>query len=974
MRILACGLLAGLATLAPADGRLLHAADNNRAQLEFFEKKIRPVLVKHCYECHSAKSKIVRAKLLVDSREGLLRGGESGPAVVPGKPEKSLLISAMRYQDYEMPPDGKLSKRVVDDFVRWVKQGAVDPRRETGKPAAVARGEIDFKQARRFWSFRPVKHPPLPEFPGAGKLAPIDRFVRARLNEKQLTPAGTADRRTLIRRLTFDLVGLPPTPEEIDRFVADRSPDAYEKLVDRLLASRHFGERWGRHWLDVVRFAESSGGGRTQVYHDAWRYRDYVIDAYNSDKPFNRFATEQIAGDLLAWKTSKERRDNLTATGFLMLGPTNYELQDKELLRMEVIDEQIDTMGRAFLGMTLGCVRCHEHKFDPIPHEDYYALAGIFRSTHVLTPGNVSGYVRRSLPTSDEHARQLAAYEKKTRPLRIEIDRLKESIRVMKRLQTGGNRKSIDAKSLPGLVLDDSAATFSGKWSGSSGNPSFVGSQYRYAAGGSDRTATYTFRVKQAGRYDVRIAYNAHPNRSPNALVAVSGGDRRVETRINQKQRPPIAGLFLSVGTYTFQPGTPAVVEISTRGASGNVVADAVQLLPEALAKKPTAKPKAGSKKAKAASQVAARIAQASKRVRQLQAELKTLSKSAPPKAPQAMACEDQKDPGDYFVCIRGSAHKLGKQVPRGVLRVIAERPELEIAKGESGRRELAAWLTSPKNPLTPRVYVNRVWYHLFGVGLVRTPDNFGKMGELPSHPQLLDWLAATFIAPQTAAPADGRPGAGFGWSTKRLIRAIVLSNTYRRRVAYDAKAHAADPENRLLWRFNRRRLEGEAIRDALLAISGKLDRTAKGPTIPPKTRSEFRFKHDSLRRSVYVPVFRNTPEELLNAFDVADPNLVVGRRNVSTLPTQALFMMNSPFVMAQAESAAARLLKEEPSADDSDRLDFAYRRALGRLPTDRERDLALNYLKRHRDLPAKTAWGTLFQALFASIDFRYIE
>ncbi|GAB4137739.1 MAG: DUF1549 domain-containing protein [Planctomycetaceae bacterium] len=954
----------------------LHSAEKpTQAELDFFEKKIRPVLVKHCYACHSTKSKNIRGGLLLDSRAGLLKGGETGPAVVPGKPGKSLLIGALKHEDFEMPPDRKLAPAVIADFEKWIRRGAADPR--IGKAHLPKKRSIDLEKGRQFWAFRPLTSPVPPQIENASSsVTPIDRFLQARLAKHNLKPAPVAAKQTLIRRLSYDLIGLPPTPEQIRQFVDDRSPKAYEKLVDRLLASRHFGERWGRHWLDVVRFAESSGGGRTQIYHLAWKYRDYVIASMNADKPFNQFVVEQIAGDLLPWKTPRQRRDQLIATGYLMLGPTNYELQDKELLRMEVVDEQLDTLGRTFLGMTIGCARCHDHKFDPIPNEDYYALAGILRSTHVLTPGNVSGYVKRPLPTNAEQAKLLAEYERKTTPVKNEIAEIRERIRRLKQQQAGMVVTSISAKSLPGIVLDDTQAELAGKWGASSSVQRFVGAGYRYGSG-SKVLARYRFKVPTAGKYEVRISHNAHPNRALNTPVSIRFSQMQIQKRVNQRKRPPIEDLWVSLGTYSFSKGESVTVEVSGKGANGSVIADAVQLLPINQRRVVTSRKKTPSKespKSSAREALTARIKKETEQLKSLEAKLKTLKKDAPPPAPLAMAVEDETKTGDYFVCIRGNVHKLGKKVPRGFLSVISDNPSVRISKSESGRRELAAWLASEKNPLTPRVYVNRVWHHLFGAGLVRTVDNFGAMGERPSHPQLLDYLASHFIKRN--------------WSTKSLIRQIVMTRAYRQSTQHNSAAAKIDPENRLLWRQNRRRLDAEAIRDTILSVSGQLDLTPGGPSLSPKVKSEFGFKHTSLRRSVYVPVLRNTLHEIFEVFDFADPNMVVGKRNASTLPTQALYLMNSPFVMQQASLAANRLLKNEALKPTS-RIEYAYQLTLGRSPTPAESRLVKKYLASQIERPKnsekapgstlqqvnmKSAWAGVFQALFSCVDFRYID
>jgi len=377
------------------------AADEH-AGIEFFEKKIRPVLVQHCYECHAADSKAIKGSLLLDSREGWRKGGDSGPSIVSGKPNDSLLIKALRHEDgLEMPPKGKLSDEVINDFVKWVELGAPDPRK--GGPVKIIKREIDIKAGQQFWSFKPIAAPSIPAVKAAHwPDSTIDRFVLAKLEAAGIQPNADADRTTLLRRVSFDLIGVPPSPAEMDAFAADQSPEAYGNVVDRLLASPQFGERWGRHWLDLARFAESSGGGRSMIFPEAWRYRDYVIRSFNDNKPFDRFVLEQLAGDLLTAESPQQREEQLVATALLALGPTNYEEQDKLALEFDVVDEQLETLSRTFLGMTVGCARCHDHKFDPIPTRDYYAMAGILRSTHLLIHDNVSKWLETPLPMSSD--------------------------------------------------------------------------------------------------------------------------------------------------------------------------------------------------------------------------------------------------------------------------------------------------------------------------------------------------------------------------------------------------------------------------------------------------------------------------------------------------------------------------------------------------------------------------------------------
>ena len=448
--------------------------------VDFFERKIRPVLVEHCYSCHSAELKKNKGGLQLDTREGLLAGGDIGAAIVPGHPDKSLLIKAIRYTDSQirMPKKYKLPDEVVADFEKWVKMGATDPR--SGK--TVAKKYSSVEEGRKFWAFQAPKMPAIPKVKdGAWTHGDIDRFVLANLETKNLKPSPDVDRALLLRRLYFAIVGMPPTPAEIDAFVNDREPDAVVRVVDRLLASPHFGERWGRHWLDVARFAESSGGGRTLLFKDAWRYRDYVINSFNSDKPFTQFIMEQLAGDMLEGRTPEERYWQLVATAFLLLGPTNFERQDKPQLEMDVIDEQIDTIGKGFLGMTIGCARCHDHKFDPIPTKDYYALAGIFKSTKFIVHSNVSKWMERPLPSQNPEI-ELAIKKHEA-----EVAAVKAQIKLVKAKNPNAGVVTetikgtpIAAKDLPGIVVDDVDARKVGAWKHSTYSGNYVGEGYLY--------------------------------------------------------------------------------------------------------------------------------------------------------------------------------------------------------------------------------------------------------------------------------------------------------------------------------------------------------------------------------------------------------------------------------------------------------------------------------------------------------------
>lgn len=932
--------------------------------IEFFEAKIRPVLVEQCYSCHSAKAKILRGNLLLDTREGLLKGGDSGPAVVVGKPDESVLIDALKYDGFEMPPSGRLSDAVVADFERWVKIGLPDPRVGT---AVVAKQGMDIETGRKFWAFRPVetRDPPAVKN-GPWCRDPIDRFILAALEEKKLQPSADADARTIIRRLSFDLIGLPPSAEEVEQFVDASSRDkekAYAELVDRLLASPHFGERWGRHWLDVARFAESSGGGRSMVFKEAWRFRDYVIHSFNDDKPIDRFFVEQLAGDLLEHRNDAELEDHLVATAYLVLGANNYEEQDKKVLEMDVIDEQIEAFGRGMLGMTLGCARCHDHKFDPIPTADYYAMAGVLKSTHMMNHENVSQWTERKLPMSPEQQAAVSAHESAVADLKAKLEAAKAIIAKLQP-EDALPKGPLAPEMLQGIVVDDDDARRIGDWTHSTSKKSYVGTGYLHDdnKGKGEKTLTFQPEFKKRGLYEVRLAYSEGGTRATKVPIEILSLDGEYSTKVDMKKTPPIDGRFVSLGKFNFDDTNQWFVMLSNSDTDGVVTADCVQFLPvneDAKAKKKSAKPDAS-------------VADAEDVVESLEKEMKKLTSDAPPR-PTAMAVEEAKEIVNCKLCVRGNAHNLGAEVPRGVLQVATVGEAPKMPKDHSGRLELAEWIADERNPLTARVYVNRIWQHLIGVGLVRTVDNFGTTGELPSHLELLDHLASRFTAAN--------------WSTKQLVRAIVMSSTYRQSSAANKKAAAVDPENRLLARMNRKRHDAESLRDAMLTVSGKLDPKVGGPNIGDPsvlkgsgtvTPTEYTYVFADKRRSVYTPAFRNKMLELFEAFDMADQNAVSGRRNSSTVAPQALYMLNAPFVQDQAHFAAERALADESLSDDP-RIERAFQEALGRDPTDNERRIALTAVTvptDAKDAAAErlAAWERLYQALFGCLDFRYVD
>ncbi len=940
------------ATLLPLIAALLLTPCSVRAadpkpgtqNTDFFEKKIRPVLAQHCLGCHSAEAaarKKLKGNLFLDTREGWAKGGDSGPAIVVGKPTESLLLKTLRHDgDVQMPPKGKLPDAVVKDFAKWIAMGAPDPRTTAAVDTKKQVG-LSIEAGRAFWAYRL----PQPSHLRSQDSSDIDRFIRAELTKKGLKPAPEADRATLCRRLHFDLIGLPPSPEEVDAFVADTSPDSYEKLVEKLLARPQFGERWGRHWLDVARFAESVTL-RGFVFKEAWRYRDYVINSFNTDVPFDRFVKEQIAGDLLPAATPEDRKRQLIATTFLQLGNTNLEEQDKQALRMDVVDEQLDVITKGFLAQTVTCARCHDHKFDPIPTRDYYAMAGILRNVKAMEHANVSKWVEVPLPTDPQTEAILKQHETKVAELKSQLAAARKA---------AGTQASgiLAVKDVPGIVVDDAQARKVGDWMASNFNKTYIGIGYVHDKneGKGEKTLTFQPEKVPAGRYEVRLAYSGGGSRAAAVPVTVASADGEKTVTVDMRKTPPIEGRFTSLGEYRFEKNGLAYVLISNEGTKGHVCPDAVVFLPLDKAKDhaPTRPASKQDKKAR--------------EVKSLEAALKKLQAEGP-KREMVMSVVEEKVIEDAKVHIRGNVHNLGEVAPRGFLTVTLPGAPPRISKNQSGRKEMAEWIASRANPLTARVMANRVWHWLFGAGLVRTVDNFGTTGERPSHPALLDHLATLF----QADPAHSR--RGMGWSVKKLVRYIVLSRTYRQSATADAAAMAADPENRLLGRANRRRLEAECIRDTVLSASGQLDLTRGGPLFPATITSDYGHKPNTNRRSVYLPRFRNAMPEMLEVFDAADPSTVTGRRNAGTIAPQALYMMNSAFVLKQSQLAATRLLAEKATRDE-DRITRAYRLTLGRAPTTGERAVALRFLKGKAE---KDAWAAIFHALFASADFRYVN
>jgi hypothetical protein len=817
-------------------------------QLEFFEQKIRPVLADNCYECHSEETGKAINDLALDTRDGIRTGGERGPGVVPGDPAASLILRAIQQQgQLKMPParkGPKLADNIIADIQKWIEMGAPDPRdaaklakvEEAPKPEKV----YDWDKEREYWAFQKPRAAAPPAVKNAKwPQTDVDRFVLAKEEEKGLKPVADADKRTLGRRVYYDLTGLPPSPEELDAFVKDRSSDAYEKLVDKLLASPRFGEQWGRHWLDVARYGESTGLDRNLNFPYAWRYRDYVIDSFNQDKPYNLFIKEQLAGDLMPAKDQKEKDVHTIATGFLAIGPKGLNETRIRYLKWQVVDDQIDTTTRGFLGLTVSCARCHDHKFDPIPTKDYHALAGIFSSTDVLY-GTVAGRGNRR-PT------ELAGLEgTNNRPI----------------LNGGGPT--------PNMFVNTNRnfGALGGTNGGAGGG---FGGGGRRGRNGGFAGSTNAFGTSGFGTNFLAGGTNALDGTN---ILALNGNGRGRGGR----------------GGGGFGGG----------GRRGRGTNDAPV-------------------------------------------------ERVPARGPYAMAAKDI-TPVDSPVYYRGDLAKPRDTVPRGYLRIINEPNAAQPPEDSSGRLELADWITSPENPLTARVVVNRAWQHLFGAGIVSTPDNFGHLGAQPSNQELLDYLAVKFANDQN-------------WSVKQLVRSLVLTRTYRLSSEADPKTKDVDPANVFLSHASVRRIGAESIRDTMLAASGDLDLNPPHGAVTADFGDGYYgvniwptdFPNDYRKRSVYLPMPRDVVPESLSLFDFPNPNLISARREDTISPSQALFLMNNPFVQTEALRLAQRVLQNDKLADGA-RIKEAYRLALLREPTSTEVTRALGYIKAQAEIFASAS------------------
>jgi len=900
---LRAGIFVLLSMLAPC----AFAADT--AGIEFFEARVRPILVERCYKCHSATSPKLKAGLRLDTFEGMRRGGESGnPSVVPGNLEDSQLIMAVR-QDPDglsMPPKSKLPAEQIALLEQWVKMGAPYPKSIATAAAAPHPVKMTLAEGRKFWTFVPPREQKVPEIKSKWARNEIDQFVLAKLAEQKLTPAPEADCRTLIRRATYDLIGLPPTADEISSFEKDPSPDAYEKLIDRLLASPRYGEKWARHWLDVARYADTKGYvfEEERRYAFSFTYRDWVIRAFNEDLPYDQFLIQQIAADRL--KLGEDKRP-LAAMGFLTLGRRFINNQT------DIIDDRIDVVCRGTMGLTVTCARCHDHKYDPIPTADYYSLYGVFASTKEPEVLPLLGVVEKNAATA-EYDKKIAAATKardewiKTR--HAEMVKEMRSAEQIKRYLLAAQKGVTKDQQLDVEVVDDGKTPV--KW----------------------MVARWEKLLKESAAKNDTV-FSAWRTLTSLKIPDLRPGAWHFSAPVVPKNvNPLVLGALIAASPKSSADVADIYAKILAQHDRAEKFDD-----PNAEALRLILRSDDSPTNVLLADAIQLSVKTDQDKLRLLQFAIDTLSANDPGSPPRAMAMEDLPTPIEPYIFKRGNAGNPGDHVPRQFPAILSPDNRKPFTDG-SGRLELARAIASKQNPLTARVMVNRIWQHHFSFGLVRTPSDFGSRGDRPTHPELLDFLALKFENDDA-------------WSIKKLHKRIMLSATYRQ-ASYggDARGDQLDPENRLLWHMNPRRLDFEEMRDSLLVATGQLDCTMGGRGVDIFAEP---FSH---RRSIYAFIERQNLPGTFRTFDFASPDTHQSQRPNTSVPQQALYMMNSPFVINQAKSLGE---KSSASLGDSNRITHLYRAVIGRAPTSDELRLAAQFI--HADQgdvpppPAPSVW-----------------
>ena len=887
-------------------------------KLEFFETKVRPILVQRCYECHSGQES--NGGLRLDYREGLLKGGDSGPAFQADEPQGSLLLCAIRYQnaDLQMPPSGKLDASEIEVLETWVAQGAVDPRADLPSGSSDKPQGMSIQDGRNFWSMMPLKPVEVPRAVDADWCRnPIDAFVLKELDSNGLRPSPESSRREILRRVTLGLIGLVPESQEYKAFEQDTAPEAYERQVDRLLSSEQYGVRFGRHWLDVARYSDSNGLDENIAYGNAWRYRDYVVEAFNSDKPFDRFIEEQIAGDLLP----DADRQSKTATGFLVLGAKVLAEPDRDKLTMDTIDEQLDTIGKAFMGMTLGCARCHDHKFDPIKQRDYYALAAILKGTKTFGDSNFGAIkhwneISYANPQEKEQLKaidaQIAEKNGAWNKLKSEaIGKLREQVR-----KQAADYLAVASKLTSEATLNEWAQVGEELKL----HPRVLANSRRYLDNHRQEPLFAKWH-ELAGHGDHQAIRDYYQELFERALGEWEKA-KAADAQVKKLEDSTLEAARVALGDVGGFLAIPAKMEHA--------------LDQESLVK-----------------------------IHEL-AESARLFESAAPDETSVMGVADKGVVDGLAIHIRGSYRNLGDVVPRGFPEVMVSQGATPIfSRHSSGRLELARWLANATHPLTARVIVNRVWRWHFGRGLVESTENFGVLGDRPSHPELLDYLARWFIES--------------GWSIKELNRLILTSATYRMSSVHPEaqSALAIDPENRLRWHYKLERMGAEPLRDSILQVAGRLDCQLGGKSVPLRNR-QFVFDHtsidhtkyDSIRRTVYLPIIRNHLYSLLEQFDFPDPTMPVGSRNTSMVSVQMLLLMNADWIIDSASLLARR--SQEFSSEPSRRIDWLFETVLGRAPKEHEQRRFLDAIS-DGQASGEDPWVTLAHNLLICSEFIYV-
>ncbi|MBK5294054.1 MAG: PSD1 domain-containing protein [Acidobacteriia bacterium] len=860
----------------------------------FFESKIRPLLATNCFACHTGSA---LGDLRLDSRAGILKGGKTGVVVVAGKPEESLLIQAVRrtHVRLKMPPVGALTQQEIALLEEWVRRGVPWP--EAALPTIAATTTKISAEQRSFWSFQPVTNPTPPKVKNEAWIrTPVDRFVLARLEAKGLKPVPVASKRTWLRRVTLDLLGLPPTPEEMDAFLADATPKAQTKVVDRLLASPHYGERWARHWLDLARYSDGElAAGVDTPLANAWRYRDWVVDAFNNDLPYNQFVRAQIAADFLP---SAGRESLMPGLGFQALGRT--------------ADDQVDVSTKVFLGLTVGCAQCHDHKYDPIPTKDYYSLLGVFRGSKdfefpLVSESEVKAYreKKKKLDAINEMLNDFLAEQSKQVVDHLSRDTAQYLMAVWKNASA---QEGLDTETI-------------GKWKTylnvrDKDHP-YLKSWYDLMAGNPTEEQVRA----EAARYQqfvLELLEEAKEVEDKNYVAF--GGKKGIKDEKTRQYTNIVALPVLKF--YQWRELANGPYNIDGFRAPAGVYYYGPKELDRYLG------------------------GVAKQYVDRLRAEANAIEKDLPPMYPFLHTVSDTPKPADIHVALRGDNKSPGEIAPRRFLSVLCEGEATPFQKG-SGRGELAEAIASQANPLTARVMVNRIWQHHFGQGIVRSPSNFGQMGERPTHPELLDYLASRFVES--------------GWSVKAIHREILLSSAYALSSQSNEANLEADPDNKLLWRHNMQyRLDMEALRDSVLAVSGQLDRKFGGPASA--------MTEANARRSLYLTVSRTRLDATMALFDFPDANASAEERPVTAGPLQGLYWLNSKFVAAQAKALEQRLAREA-GTDTEKRIQRAYQLMYGRPPDAEELKLGVEYVA-----AGGNVWQQYLQALFGSGEFTSVN